>query len=253
MRTQKGQRRANPNPPHAHHRARGQCLLTPASVDPFTITEKMNTVRRGNTVKLTIRIGNVEVFDIPATPDTLQLDVPVPAGTTYRKSKLSALPDSAVGPKGTPQVKAVLVAGAPQVVQWKPFQIPANMTRPRTAYVWFRINKDTTATSIPFTATITDTSQGGCFITAGPETVRGSEFGVAPNAHNLADFFRSLIPHTWSIGQPQVSWPRSRGEWVQGPFSVVGEAPAFDPRSFGDAFVERRSMEKIWKKFYQTT
>ena len=77
-------------------------------------------MRRGGKLRINVRVGNSEIFDLEA----LTLAVPLPSAFTYLKSKLTAAPDSVNGPKGTPQVKATLQTG--NIVTWSPFLLPGS-------------------------------------------------------------------------------------------------------------------------------
>lgn len=137
------------------------------------MTDKRNAVRRGGKLRINVRVGNAEVFDIEA----LTLQVPLPSAFTYLKSKLTAAPDSVNGPKGTPQVKATLQTG--NIVTWNPFLLPANMSRPRLASVWVRVKKDASTGSLTYgPAKIINNTDTNCMISSNTETVRGADISL---------------------------------------------------------------------------
>ena len=176
-----------------------QCLVNSTNVDPFTLAIKRTSARPGNTLKLTYKIQNA-IEDGPDIESTFAITLP--AGVSYRRSKINALPDANNGPKGTKKVPPT-VAG-PNVT-WNPFIIPANQTRPRTAHVWVRIARSGATFPLTFAGTISDLT--GCTpgtagsVSVTPVTVRAAvvPFGTIPQSHPRS------YPSTPPINHPQVT------------------------------------------------
>lgn len=152
--------------PAPTHRVRGQCGFAQTSLDPFTVEEKMGAARPGNRIKVTIRVQNAEIFDLTG----LTLTMPTPPGTTYIKSKMTARPDG-FNAKGDGKTPKATLAG--NTLTWNDFILPANQSRPRVAYVWYRVNKGTATGTIPIgPATVSNATQSSCAFNSTTDSVR---------------------------------------------------------------------------------